>query len=110
MKKQAFLTMMIQDVSAMPDNKKRNLAEIIDCMEIALSQTGESTDIDPHKNAEEACALIEKYAKEEFDKDRSIKFIGPFEAAEKVLAPYLGVTYVRTSRKVDSLIDLNDFI
>lgn len=93
MKKQEFLKMMSEDI--VTASNKAVLADVIDCMELALSQTSDSAEIESNKTAKEAFEFIEEYAKE-----KKSNCVGPWEAAEKVIAPYLGVKYTRLSTRL----------
>lgn len=107
MNKKEFLEMMIQDIETEAENNKVLYSDVIDCMEIALSQSPETVEIDSSRNVKDAFALIEKRAHE-----KKANCVGPFEAAE-IIAEYLGVSYVRTSKKIKkpaSLVNLEDFI
>ncbi len=108
MKKQDFLKMMVQDNETEKPGQKELYADIIECMDIALSQMPDDFEIDNNKNVKEAYAEIEKFAKE--NKRRSV---GPFESAE-IIAKYLGATYIRASRKyateATTKVSLEDFL
>jgi hypothetical protein len=102
MTKQEFLSMQAQDAETHAD--KALLLEVVDCMELALSQTPDAADIAPEKTAAEGLALIKAEAKKHGNA------CGPFRAAE-LLAEYLGVKYTRASKKpgAAAAVDLADF-
>lgn len=93
MKKQDFLKMMVEDT--VTASNKEILADVVDCMELALSQTPDSAEIDPGKTPAEAYKLIEQHARASRHNS-----VGPWEAAEKVIAPYLGIKYSRLSSRM----------
>ena len=103
MNKKEFLTMMVQDNETRTD-KKAIMAEVIDTMELALSQSPDSVQIDPSKTAEGAYALIEA-------EGRKTRAVGPFRAAE-IIAGYLGVKFERAVKKYGTAaptVKLEDF-
>ena len=94
MNKTEFIKMMVQDNETQSDKGKKALyADVIDCMEIALSQSPEAVEIDSAKNLKDAFAIIQKEGQ-----SAPGRCCGPFRAAE-LLAEYLGVKYVRASKK-----------
>jgi hypothetical protein len=108
MNKPEFLKMMCQDNETEANAaKKAQFADVIDCMELALSQSPDSVDIDGDKNLKDAFTLIEKDAR------KSAGYCcGPFRAAE-ILAEYLGVKYCRASKKFGGAalaVALEDFL
>lgn len=108
--KNEFLRMMVQDNETQPNQSKKIIyTEVIDCIELALSQSPDNTEINPDKNLKDAFALIEADAKK-----GGGNCCGPFRAAE-VLAAYLGVKYNRASKKFASAapeikVELEDFL
>lgn len=109
MKKDDFLQMMWQDNETESEPNKTLYADVIECMDIALSQSSDTYEVPENKTVKEAYALIEKRGKES-----KARCVGPFEAAE-ILAEYLGTKYVRPSRKLQTAvqkakINLEDFL
>lgn len=108
MNKDDFLKMMVQDNETQPDKiKKIQFAEVIDCMDIALSQSPNTVDIASDKNLKDAFALIVADARKSGG-----NCCGPFRAAE-VLAKYLGVKYTRATKKFASpgaTVNLEDYL
>lgn len=102
-----FLAMMAQDNATQPDKAKQTIyADVIDCMDLALSQSPSNVEIAPDKNLKDAFALIEKDAR-----GSGGNCCGPFRAAE-VLSKYLGVKYCRASKRFAAgpTLDLEDFL
>ncbi len=94
MRKDEFLRMMVQDNETEPDkNKKALYADVIECMDIALSQSPADTGIADDKTAEGAYKTVEEFARK-----NNRKSVGPFESAE-LIAEYLGVKYERAIKK-----------
>lgn len=108
MLKNDFLKMMSQDIETESEPKKSLYKDVIDCMDIALSQTPDSADIPSDKTVKGAFELIQKRG-EERQKD-GMACVGPFEAAE-IIAEYLGVKYERASKRYASTtVRLEDYI
>lgn len=103
MRKDEFLRMMVQDNETESDpNKKALYADVIECMDIALSQSPATFDIPSDKTLKGAFELIEKRGRE-LKKMGSVLMgaytcVGPFEAAE-IIAEYLGAKYERATKK-----------
>lgn len=108
MKKQDFLKMMVQDNETEKPGQKELYADVIECMDIALSQMPDDFEVDNNKNVKDAYAEIEKFARA-----NSRKAVGPFESAE-IIAKYLGATYIRATKKYSSMptakVSLEDFL
>ena len=107
MNKEDFLKMMVQDIETLNEPEKSLYRDVIECMDIALSQMPKSFEVDSSKNVKDAYGAIEKFARE-----HKRKAIGPFESAE-ILAQYLGSTYVRATKKYSSQevkVSLEDFL
>lgn len=108
MKKNEYIQLLITDNETSGD-KKALYNDVIDCVDIALSQTSNNFDIDSSIGLEELCAEIEKKAKE--NQKNNIGCVGPFEAAE-LIAKKLGTKYERITRKAASnngIVNLEDF-
>jgi len=101
-----FVEMMKQDNETRPSRKKL-FADIIDCMEIALSQASDDVEVDGSKTLDEMYKLIGEKAREKGNDG----CCGPFMAAE-VIAKYLGVSFVRNQKRFTAsalpTIDLDD--
>lgn len=112
MKKQEFLQMMLQDNETEQEPKKTLFADVIDCMDIALSQTPDTFEISADKTLQGAWALIEKRGNEKRSGNNT-PCVGPFEAAE-IIAEYLGTKYERASKRLAVKpavsVNLDDFI
>lgn len=106
MRKDEFLTMMWQDNETQQEPTKTLHADVIECMDIALSQTPDTFEIPADKTAAGAYALIEKRGRES-----KARCVGPFEAAE-IIAEYLGTKYVRPSKRFAAAptVNLDDFM
>ena len=104
MKPQEFIEMMRQDNDTRT-SKKVLYENVIDCMEIALSQTPDTFDIDGSKNVEDAFDLIATAGRKSED-----NCIGPFTAAE-MLAEYLGTKFIRANKRhTAAVVSLEDFL
>ncbi len=108
MKKDEFIAMMWQDIETEKDAKKSLLSDVIDCMDIALSQSPADFDVPADKTVEGAWELIQKRGRE-----KKAQCVGPFEAAE-IIAEYLGTKYERASKRLAVKpavsVNLDDFI
>lgn len=107
MKKDEFLRMMWQDNETEQEPKKTLYADVIECMDIALSQASDTHEVPSDRTAKGAYELIEKRGRE-----KKAQCVGPFEAAE-LIAPYLGTTYERPSKRFASAkpkVNLEDFL
>lgn len=110
MRKDEFLKMMFEDNETESEPKKTLYADVLDCMDIALSQTARDYDVPEGKTLQGAFALIEKRAKEK--QKSGTACVGPFEAAE-IIAEYLGTKYERASRRFSApkpTVRIEDFI
>ncbi len=108
MNKNEFLKMMFEDIATESEPKKSLYTDVIECMDIALSQTPITFDVPSDKTVKGAFELIEKTAKER--QKNGTACVGPFEAAE-ILAEYLGTTYERASKRYSSTpVNIEDFI
>lgn len=108
MKKHEYIQLLITDNETSGD-KKAIYNDVIDCVDIALSQTSNDFEIDSSIGLEELFAEIEKKAKE--NQKNNIGCVGPFEAAE-LIAKKLGTKYERITRKAVSnngIVNLEDF-
>ncbi len=93
MRKDEFLRMMVQDNETVSDPQKSLYADVIECMDIALSQSPADTVIADDKTAEGAYKTVEEFARK-----NNRKSVGPFESTE-IIAEYLGVKYERATKK-----------
>jgi len=105
MKKNDYIEMLIQENTE--DNKKNLYNDVIDCVDIALSQEPETFEVDSSAGLKDLFELIESTA-------RKVKnnCVGPFEAAE-LFAVKFGAKYVRHSRKSlpkSNILNLADFL
>lgn len=109
MKKDEFLRMMWQDNETEQEPKKTLYADVIECMDIALSQASDTHEVPSDRTAQGAYELIEKRGQEK--RKEGAYCVGPFEAAE-VIAPYLGTTYTRPSKRFAAKpkVNLEDFL
>jgi hypothetical protein len=114
MTKQDFLRMMVEDNETNSNAAQKSLyADVIDCIDIALSQSPDSVDVAPDKTIKGAFELIKAAAKAKPPVDGAAA-VGPFEAAE-LIAGYLGVAYTRASKRYATArpvaaVNLDDFI
>ena len=110
MKRDEFIAMMWQDIETEKEPKKSLLSDVVDCMDIALSQSQSDFDVPADKTVQGAWELIEKRGRE-----KKAKCVGPFEAAE-IIAEYLGTKYERASKRLAAKpaatvsVNLDDFI
>lgn len=107
MRKDEFLKMMWQDNETEQEPKKTLYADVIECMDMALSQAPDTHEVPADRTAKGAYELIEKHGRE-----KKAQCVGPFEAAE-ILAPYLGTTYARPSKRFAAAkpkVNLEDFL
>ncbi len=103
MKKNEYIEMLLIDNKTSGD-KQKQFADVIDCVDIALSQTLDDFDIDSKIGLDDLFKVIELAAK-----NNKCNCVGPFEAAE-LIAEKLGTVYVRASkRKHTKLVNLEDF-
>ena len=108
MRKDEFMKMMFEDLETESEPKKTLLSDVLECMDIALSQTPDTFDVAPDKTLSGAFALIEKRGKER--QKSGTACVGPFEAAE-IIAEYLGTKYERASKRYSrATVKLEDFI
>lgn len=108
MKKHEYIQLLITDNETSGD-KKAIYNDVIDCVDIALSQTPNDFDIDSSIGLEALFTEIEKKAKE--NQKNNIGCVGPFEAAE-LIAKKLGAKYERITRKAacnNGIVNLEDF-
>ncbi len=110
MKKEEFIKMMCEDNETESEPMKSIYADVIECMDIALSQSPDTFEVPEDRTVKGAYELIEKRGKER--RKNGTACVGPFEAAE-IIAEYLGTKYVRASRRFASpkaKVNLEDFI
>lgn len=107
MKKQEYIEMLIQENNE--EKNKKLYADVIDCLDIALSQESDSFEIkDTSLGLKELFAIIESASKKSHS-----NCVGPFEAAELFAAKF-GAKYIRLSRRASSndisIVNLEDFL
>lgn len=108
MRKDEFLKMMYEDIATESEPKKSLYTDVIDCMDIALSQSPSDYDVPYDKTVKGAFELIQKLGKER--QKNGIGCVGPFEAAE-IIAEYLGTKYERVSKRFGKpTVRIEDFI
>lgn len=108
MKKHEYIQLLITD-NETSGEKKALYNDVIDCVDIALSQTANDFEIDSSIGLETLFAEIKKKAKE--TQKNNVGCVGPFEAAE-LIAKKLGTKYERITRKAASnngIVNLEDF-
>lgn len=108
MKKHEYIQLLITDNETSGD-KKELFNDVIDCVDIALSQTSNDFEIDSSIGLEALFAEIKKKAKEK--QKNNVGCVGPFEAAE-LIAKKLGTKYERITQKAASnngIVNLEDF-
>lgn len=104
MLKDEYIEMLIQD-NETTGGKKKLYADVIDCTEIALSQTPNHFEVDPSIGLEKLFEVIEAAGR-----NSPSRCVGPFEAAE-LIAKLLGTEYVRASRRKETkIVNLEDFL
>lgn len=109
MKKAEYIQLLITDNKTSGD-KKSLYNDVIDCTDIALSQTPAEFEIDGSIGLEALFAEIEKKARENMKS--GVSSVGPFEAAE-LIAEKLGTKYERITRKAAAnrgIVSLEDFL
>lgn len=105
MNKNEFLKMMCQDIETEKEPQKTLYADVIDCMEIALSQVSDTFEVPADKTVKGAFEKIEEFAKK--NRQGNVGCVGLYEAVE-IIAKYLGVKYERVSKRfVPKSITLN---
>lgn len=103
MKKNEYIELLLKD-NETSGAKKKLFADVIDCTEIALSQTLDNFEIDSTIGLEKLFKAIEDTGRKSPN-----HCVGPFEAAE-IIAKLLGTTYIRASRrKEQKIVNLEDF-
>lgn len=106
MNKYDYIKMLIQENNK-PETQKL-YADLIDCIDIALSQESVSFEINSSIGLNDLFQLIKDAAKK-----NSQHCVGPFEAAE-LIAQKLGASYRRPSRKflgqTNGIVNLEDFL
>lgn len=108
MKKNEYIHLLITD-NETSGNKKALYNDVIDCVDIALSQTANDFEIDSSIGLETLFAEIKKKAKE--TQKNNVGCVGPFEAAE-LIAKKLGTKYERITHKAAAnygIVNLEDF-
>ncbi len=109
MLKDEFLKMMSQDIATESEPMKSVYADVIDCMDIVLSQSPATFDIPSDKTVKGAYELIQNRAKAR--QKNGVACVGPFEVAE-IIAKYLGAKYERASKRygIAGTVNIEDFI
>lgn len=104
MKKNEYIKLLLKD-NETSGAKQKLFADVIDCTEIALSQTPDNFEIDSTIGLEKLFKAIEDTGRKSPN-----HCVGPFEAAE-IIAKLLGTTYIRASRrKEQKIVNLEDFL
>lgn len=104
MKKNEYIENLLND-NVTSGRQQKLYADVIDCTDIALSQTADDFEIDPKIGLDELFAVIEEAGRKSPN-----NCVGPFEAAE-LIAKKLGTKYNRVSRKkTQSMLNLEDFL
>lgn len=104
MKKNEYIGLLLKD-NETSGAKQKLFADVIDCTEIALSQTPDNFEIDSTIGLEKLFKAIEDTGRKSPN-----HCVGPFEAAE-IIAKLLGTTYIRASRrKEQKIVNLEDFL
>lgn len=110
MLKDEFIKMMVEDNQTESEPKKSLYMDVIECMDLALSQSPADFDVPADKTLKGAFALIEKRGRER--RKNGVACVGPFEAAE-IIAEYLGTKFERASKRYAApkkTVKLEDFI
>lgn len=94
MKKTEYLLMLFQDNETETEPKKELHAAVLECTVEALSQVGDSFEVDGKIGLNELFAEIERTAK-----SGKANCVSPFHASE-LIAAKLGVTYIRPIDKL----------
>ncbi len=107
--KDEFLKMMSQDIATESELMKSIYIDVIECMDIALSQSPATFDVPSDQTVKGAYELIQNRAKAR--QKNGVACVGPFEAAE-IIAEYLGAKYERASKRygIVGTVNLEDFI
>lgn len=104
MLKNEYIDLLLKD-NETTGNLKKLYEDVIDCVEIALSQAPSNFEVDSAIGLEKLYKKIEKAGRKSPN-----NCVGPFEAAE-LIAELLGTKYIRASRKKESqIINLEDFL
>lgn len=104
MKKDEYIQALIVDNTTTGDKQKLYF-DVIDCTEIALSQSPADFEIDATIGLEELFKVIENAGRKSVN-----HCVGPFEAAE-LIASRLGTQYNRASKRLSiGTINLEDFL
>lgn len=107
MRRNEYIEMLLAENT---EGAKQSLyADVIDCLDIALSQEADDFEVDSSVGLADLFKLIETEAKE-----KKANCIGPFEAAE-LFAKRFGAKYERLSRRASlpsssGILNLEDFI
>lgn len=110
MKKSEYIEMLCQDIETEKAPMKNIYMDVIDCVEIALSQEPADFDVDASISLVDLYKIIEVAAKENQKSDRGATSVGPFMAAE-LFAKRFGAHYQRASKRIAAgpKISLEDF-
>lgn len=104
MTKNEYIDLLLKD-NETSGNKQKLYSDVIDCTEIALSQTPDNFEVDSAIGLEKLFKVIEDAGRKSPN-----HCVGPFEAAE-LIAKLLGTPYVRASRrKEQKIVKLEDFL
>lgn len=108
MRKQEYIQLLITD-NETSGERHAIFNDVIDCVDIALSQTPSDFEIDASIGLEKLFGAIEKAARKHAK--NGCGSVGPFEAAE-LIAQMLGTQYQRITQKAaknNGIIDLEEF-
>ena len=105
MNKYEYIELLVNSNLLTSDNYKL-YDDVIDCVDIALSETSNDFQIDSSITLNDLYNVIENAAR-----NSSSRSVGPFEAAE-LIAIKLGTAYTRSSRKLfkNKKVNLEDFL
>ena len=107
MRKNEYIEMLLAENTE--GSNQKVFADVIDCVDIALSQEPESFEVDSSVGLEELFKIVEQEGRKRKG-SASHSCVGPFEAAE-LFAQRFGARYVRRSRRpAPAPVRLEDFI
>ncbi len=101
MNKQEYIEMLCQDNETQREPIKTLYADVIDCVDISLSQMPSSFEIGNQLSLQDLYKLMENKARELHDTNDGVTSVGPFMAAE-LFANAFGAEYQRASRRITS--------
>jgi|GEM_PF-2405424 len=101
MKKNDYIEMLIQDNATESKGFKSLYDDVIDCVDIALSQEPDTFDVDGKIGLTELWKIISDEGVKRARETKNAGSVGPFEAAE-LIAKKLGATYTRASHRASA--------